>query len=93
MASAKYWATENFYHLGYSILVACHPSQGLEMNGHNIDTACVGSHASPDQKVDQLCCVVGNIDRINMIRLHLKLRYPLLPLNVGTIKKELQSGH
>ena len=30
---------------------ACHPSQGLEMNGHNIDTACVGSHASPDQKV------------------------------------------
>ena len=44
MASAKYWAMENFHHLGSSTLVACHPSQGLEMNGHNIDTACVGSY-------------------------------------------------
>ena len=32
-----------------------------------------------NKRLEKLCCVVGNIDRMNMIRLHLKLKYPFLP--------------
>ena len=44
-----------------------------------------------NKRLEKLCCVVGNIDRMNMIRLHLKLKYPFLPLNIGTIRSLILS--
>ena len=32
-----------------------------------------------NKRLNQLYCVLGNIDRMNEIRLHLKLKYPFLP--------------